>query len=414
MNLLKISWRNLWRNKTRTAIAGTSIGFSFGLLLITIGLQEDSYTQMLDSTEQVAGGSVLINGKGWWEDPFPARAISDPKALLNKLEGHAGIKTTSARVILTGLLSSPRSAAGVELKAFDPEREKLFLDQGRFLKEGTFLERTDKRPLVLGVGVAKKLGIKLGDRVVFTTTDTKGEMNRALFRLTGLLESGSSMVDDTLAFTTIEMAQKAALMGKGISQIGVLAESPKENHALKESIQTALAQDTSVEIMTWQEAMPEMKKLIEVDRAQAYLMFIVILLVVAFGIANSMLMAVMERVRELGLQAALGVTPSGILGLIMTETFILGLVSMAGGLVLGMAGHLYFAEIGLDYAKTFGGGDIEMGGVVMTDFIMRSQVEPLRWSLGALIVFAVVMVSAIYPARRAARVEPARAMRIFE
>jgi ABC-type lipoprotein release transport system permease subunit len=408
----KLAWRNLWRNRTRTAIGLVSISMGYGLLLFVNGVQDDSFVAMMNQSAKMMGGDVLIHGEGWWEDASSDQFIPEPEKVVDTVKAVEGVKAVGIRVVASGLLSSPRSSAGAELKGIDPALEKPFTDYGRFLKEGTFLAGSEKRPLVLGSGIVQKLGVKLGDRIVLTTNDVNGEMTRALFKLSGIIDSGNKGLDDSLAYTTIPEAQKAVGLGKAVTQVGVLTEQGTEVWKMKENIMGKLGTSTNLELLTFREAAVQMEGLIKMKKDQSFIMFFLIFVVVAFGIANTLLMSVMERIRELGLQAALGLSPGQVGRLIMAETFILCVLGMAIGFVLGFSGHLYLSEVGIDYAA-LAGQDIEVAGITLSDYIMRSYIDVQRWITSSIMVFVVIMTASIYPARKAGKLEPSKAMRTY-
>jgi len=168
-----------------------------------------------------------------------------------------------------------------------------------------------------------------------------------------------------------------------------------------------------LEVLTWQEAVPEMVGFIEIDDAFLYIYLVVIFAIVAFAIANTFLMAVMERVREFGLLNALGLRGGGVARLLLTETFLMTCLAMAIGFVLGFAGHLAASRWGIPVAM-WGVDEMELSGVDFSSLVMRSKINPLKWFSASVLVALVTLGSALYPAWRASRFQPAEAMRFYE
>ena len=407
----RIAWRNLWRNRTRSLIAATSVSLSFALMLISFGTADATYEQTREAAVKTAGGAVLVHGDGWWQARTTARYVAEAARVREAALAIDGVEAATARVIATGLLSSPRANQGVELRGIDPAEERRLQDFSKWISEGEYVEAGDGRGIVLGAGLAKKLSIGLGDRVVFTSTDPQGEMQRALFRVRGLLETGTDALDDAAAFASIEAAQDALGLGDGVTQVGLVLAPDADRVEVARRLRGALG--GAYEILTWDEAMPELVGFIEADKAFSWLFGALIFLVVGFGIANTFLMAVLERVRELGLLGALGLTPGGIARLVLAESVSLAAFSLAVGYALGFAGHLYLSRVGVDIAA-LSGAEMELGGVVLEELALRSVIDPVRWSGAAVGVVMVIVASALYPAWRASRLDPAQAMRTFE
>ena len=420
----KLAWRNLWRNRTRSLITGTAISVTFALMLITFSVSDDSYDSMLKAAAKTAGGDVLVHAEGYWADPVAERFLTDPAPLLDKVATVPGVRAVIPRVLIEGLVSSPRGSAGVRLEGIDPPREAALKNMGKWVEQGTFLTEQPngkQQPLVLGKGIVKDLKLELGDRVVLTATDPEGEMVRALFKLTGVLDTGSKQLDDIAAYTTIDAARSATGIGAGLTQIAALLDDPDgQIGPVREAIRRALAPPPGVavsqalEVLTWDEAIPEMLAFVEVDRKMGTLFTYLIFVVVAFGIMNTFMMAVIERIRELGLLAALGLTPARTAGLVLRETILLALVTTAVGLGLAFGMHAWLVVEGIDYAALTGGADIEVSGVILEDMIIRSLIIPERWISAWATIFLLVIAAGLYPAWRAARLQPTEAMRTYE
>ncbi len=411
----RLAWRNLLRNRTRTFITVTAIALSYGLFLVSAGINAGMYAKMLRSAARTAGGDVLVHGKGYWETRASDVVLTDPASAVAALEQVEGVTAVIPRVVASGLLSSPRGNAGVQLSGIDVEREAALRDMRRHATRGVFFGVEHDDPIVLGTRLASDLGVDVGDRVVLTGTDPAGEMARQLFYVTDLVETGSAMADGALAYTTLEAAQRALGLGTAVTQIGILTGDGLALEAVRDRAARALgARAEALEIMTWKEAMPEMVGFIEMDKSMNVVFSLVIFLIVAFGIANTFMMAVMERVRELGLLSAIGVGPWRIGGLVLRETVLMCLVALAAGLGVGLAGHGYLATEGLDLAALMGGSELQVSGVVLDDMMIFSQLDPVGWATAGAVVLGLVLLSALYPAVRATRLEPAAAMRTYE
>jgi ABC-type lipoprotein release transport system permease subunit len=260
----------------------------------------------------------------------------------------------------------------------------------------------------------EELGVGLGGRVVLTASDVDGEVTRALFHLTGVIRTGTRALDEILAYTTVEAAREAVSMDDKLTQIGVLAGDGHNPIELAGAIAAALDDlPQDLEVLPWQEAVPEMVGFTELDDAFGYVYMAVIFLVVLFSIANTFLMAVLERVRELGLLSALGLRGRRVAHLLLAETALMTVLAMGIGFAVGFAGHLAAAQWGISVAM-WGLEEIEISGIDMADLVIYSEIRPFKWFMGSALVAVATIASSLYPAWRASRLAPAEAMRFFE
>lgn len=415
--MLKLAWRNLWRNRTRTAITGSAIALTLALQLMNNGIADSMYVKMIDSTTRAAGGSVLVHDKGYWEGRTTDLVLEDPDALRKTLSGVTGVKTVIPRVTLTGLVSSPRGNAGIQLLGIDPALEKQIKDWSEWVaKGGVWVDASDeKAPIVLGKKLVEDLKLEVGDRVVMTGTDPKGEITRGAFQLVGILDTGSKALDSSAAYTTIPAAQAAGNMGTAVTALALLLDDDNARHAVRDAAVTAVGEPAmGLEFLTWDEAMPELVSFIALDRAMNDKFGFFLFLIVAFGIANTLMMAVLERVREFGLLGALGVTPGRLAQLVMAESLMLAGVFITVGMSLGYGLHRLIAANGIDYGKMTGQSDMQLSGVLLEDLMLYSELVPIRWITAAVAVLILVVLSSLYPAWKATRMEPATAMRTYE
>lgn len=411
----RIAWRNLARRRTRSVISATSIALSLGLLLATFGISDAIYAQSIHAEVKMIGGNVLVERRGWWQNRSNAAPMTEPAVVLDAARALPGVRQALPRVIVEGLLSSPHGNVGVDLRGIDPEQEATLMDYSRLLSAGRFLNPGDPRPLVLGERLAERLGANLGDRIVLTAAAGEGDVIRSLFRLTGVLRAGGAMLDETAAFTTLDEARSALGWPAGsLTQVGLVLDDDARRDEVARRLQTRVAGDP-LEVLTWDEAAPELVRLIRTDKAYAYLMGIIMFLIVGFGIANILLMAVLERTREFGLLAALGLTPGKIGTMIASEAIVLAAVSVAAGLGLGLAVHAALKFHGLDIARFAGGGGLDpLSGTLLGGFKLRSVLVLRRWGSGVAGILGVILLSSIYPAWRASLLDPVEAMRTYE
>ncbi len=413
--LWRVAWRNLWRHRTRTLILTTAVAFSYGLCLFSMGMGDDGHQQMLDEAAEGAGGDILVHAEGYWESKASDLVIRDGDGVLAAVESAPGVKAAIPRMIITGLVGSANGNRPLLLQGIDPVRELALRDLSEDLHQGVYLDSTERDdPIILGATIVEKLELELGDRVVLTASDPEGEVTRALFHLTGVVETGMPEIDEMMGITTLEAAQEALAARGMFTQIGIIKDEALEPDSVAVMVRAAVVgEGNGLEVLTWQEAIPEMVGFIEVDDAFLYIYLAVIFAIVAFAIANTFLMAVIERVREFGLLTALGLRGSGVARLVLTETLLMTALAMGIGFALGYSGHLAASHWGIPVAM-WGVEDMEVSGVDFADMVMRSKINPIKWAAASILVAFVTLASALYPAWRAARFEPAEAMRFYE
>jgi len=216
----KLAWRQLLRNRARTLITGSAIALAVALFLLSLALGDGMYGKMMEAAERSAGGGVLIHHAGWWKSRESTAAVTTPEPAIAAAEATPGVRAVAPRVILEGVLTSASNEgfAAVTMRGVDPAAERPFNVLSRFLTRGDFLTGDDPRGLVLGQKLTEDLSIELGDRVVLRFTDARGEEAQALFRLRGVVATGSADIDRGVVLVRLATAQEVAGLAGGVTE----------------------------------------------------------------------------------------------------------------------------------------------------------------------------------------------------
>lgn len=405
-----LAWRNLWRHKRRTLITASSIAFSVLLAVTFTGAGDYFYTRMIDAGAKMGMGHITVAAVDYNRAPSSQKRLGQSDALLAELAGNSAVSSVAARIQGQAMFASARKSIGGTFIAINPAQEtvqnNLFLQA---LVEGEMLSDVSGKGIVLGADLARKLKVSLGKKVVYTTTDASGDIVSAIARVKGIFRTGVAEVDGGLALLPISSVQ--AVMGYQPDEISFLAvnlHDQRASHVLRDQLQSQpLFSD--VEVLNWQQTQPDLAGMIAVDKSSNRISQLLIALLIAAGILNTMLMSVLERIKEFGVMMALGMSPKNLFGLVMLESFWLAVIGLILGTLITIPWYLYMAETGIDLSSAYG-DDFSFGGVLLdTVFKIRLFKESI---IGILIgLFSLALLAGAYPAWRAGRIPPVESLK---
>lgn len=415
LTLAVLAWRNLWRNRRRTLITASTIAFGFGLAVVSIGLGDGGHNNMIRNGIRMGEGHLTIQPKGYLEAPANNLYLANGQALLQHpaLAGIAG--RMAPRISLQVLASTAHNSLGVGLQGMDTQTDPLAGILRPLVRDGAWLRNGDPRGVMLGSRMAEKLKARVGSKLVIMAGGKDGEVETRLGRVRGIFHAGSEALDGYLVLSGLDFARSLlpeynpAQHSAALTRIAIFLDNPEDVPRVLSAVNTAGLTAPAV-IHSWQQMMPELVNFIVLDDFGNYVWIAIIAVVVVFGILNTMLMSVLERTHEFGLVRALGLRPGQLLALVLVETVLLAMIAIGGGWVLGGAGHLYLAQVGLDLSA-MGDEALTTAGVMM-DPVLRSELSWTRiaWMTG--LVFLATLFSGLYPAFRAARASPMEALRM--
>jgi len=416
--LVKIGWRNLWRNPRGTLLTASALGLGLALLLISLGLLDGGHEQTIADGVRLGPGHVVIQAKGYQDSGsdellLPAQVVSGIEGFLQTAEMKKLVRGVSPRLLATGLLSSSANSAGVRIMGVIPQDEPAVSFIPQRVVEGTYL--SDDRPsgVVIGAELARELEVKIGSRVVLMTQalrqpgiETKNgageEMQSTLLRVSGIFRTGLGAVDANIIQLPLPAAQTLLGLPDGqVTQVALLLQQEGYSAMVARALRKQLTGGT-VEVLTWRESIPMLAQILGLDHAFNYIMNGVILAMVGLGILNTILMRVLERRYEFGVCKALGLRPGQLAVMVIGESLALTAISLALGLALGLSVEHYFATSGLDLRWIF---KTDLPSALVLDPILYSRLSSNRiiWSVS--IVFAMATIISFYPALKAARTE---------
>lgn len=401
---LTIGLRNLRRRPGRTLLTVGMIATTTLLVVFSVGLRDGAYEQMIGLATGTWSGHFQIAADGFRESPSLFETIDEPAPIVAALEADPAVLGVTARVSTAGLLSVEERSAGAMISAVDPAAEAALFTVPSAVKQGSFLGPAadpEALPIVLGTGLGQRLKAGLGDEVTFLGQAADGSIAAELFTVVGLLESGDAALDATVAFIRLGDAQALFELGRRIHSLhGRLVDIDGVR-----SFAAGLALPPGLEVAPWTVVMPGLDETIRADRVGGDLFIGIILFVVVLGILNSMLMAVFERTRELGIMLAIGTAPRRLVAVIAAESAWMSAV----GVALGVAGGLALIALLADSGIPLGDEPLDFGGVMLDRMVPVANLQSAV--IFPLVIFVSGTLAGLWPARRAARLDPVRAIR---
>jgi len=400
--LLAIAWKNIWRNKTRSAIiiAAISLGLLGGLLAsgVSFGMGD----QMIAEAKGTHLSDIQIHQKNFRESQNIADTIPQASTLVSRIGAMHNVKGVAQRVVLTAMAASPVTATGVELIGVVPEREKQITDLPKKIIDGSYFGGKVRNPVVIGQALARELDVKTGSKMVFTFQNDSGVITGSAFRVAGIFKTVSSDFDKTTAFVRAEDLQR--LIGSGSWHEIAILLAPKTS---ADSVAAFLRKTSSgLQVDTWKQLSPDLAYVSESLATMLYIFMIVILAALAFGIVNTMLMVVLERRRELGMLMAVGMSQKTIFGMIVLETVVLSLTGALIGMVMTIIVMAILSRTGIDLLVISQG--LSQFGIPQ---ILYPSLPAGMYPILMAMVIATAILAAIYPAVKALKLKPSEALR---
>lgn len=397
-----MAWRNLWRNRRRSGVTIAAMSFGLWVMILYAGLL-DGYVQGMErSILDMEVGDVQIFAGDFRENPSLWTTIEDPAAVTAPLTAH-GFEA-SGRVLAFGLAAAGESSAGVAFRGVDVEVDATVTDIQEAVATGEWLDPADPRGVVIGRRLARILGVSLGDELVVLTQGSDGAMAYDLFTVRGVLRGIADATDRSGVFLNEAALRELISVPEGVHQI--IVRRPDELPLDLAAVEVrGIADD--LDVQTWKQLLPTLSSMLESTRGIMVAMFFIMYIAIGMLILNAMLMTVFERIRELGVMKALGVGPFEVLRLILLESAIQSAIAVSIGLALSVPSLLYLEGTGIDLGTLAG---TSVMGIAM-DPVWRAAISPAVFTTPVVVLLFIVSLAVLYPAVKAAAVQPVDAMR---
>jgi putative ABC transport system permease protein len=406
MKLLHIAWRNVFRHTRRTIItaAAISVGLSAMIFMNTMmnGVDKMASRNIIDYET----GHLEIFAAGYYreEGAFPLDTIiENPNYVIGKIETVSGIKAIAPRVKFQARISNGIDELPVLGMGIDIQKDGEAFDIANSVVDGSHLQY--EGDVIVGKDLAGDMDLEVGSFLTIITKDRNGTYNAYDLTVTGIINTGHPLFDGNMAILLIEQAQDLLAIGQGVTELCIRAYNEKNLASLREDLTTQIGKD--YEILTWKELNAAIFEVSGFKRAGQFMIALVVVIIAAVGIINTMLMAVMERIPEIGTLKAMGFSNSGIVKMFIYEGGIIGVFGSLLGCIIGFFISLYFVYIGLDFSSFFKDMDI----VYPMKFIIKGELDFLMLLYVFLFgVFVSVFVT-LWPVRKATKLQPVDALR---
>jgi len=413
MIVLRLGWRNLWRNPRRSLITIAGIAFAFASLIALMGLAQGLIEQLLKNGTELMVGHIQIHNREYLPDrnfhetiggrPDAADA-GDWRRLVARLKEQPHVRAVAPRVFGFGLLSTGDQSAGAQIIGIDPAAEP----QVSRLIDPQTLRRLKPGSILVGRLLAMELKAREGDEIAIVTQAADGTLGNDLFRMSAAVSTGLPYLDRSLAVARMDDLQELLALGPDrIHEIAIKVDHPLEAPAITQQIARMKDLPAALQVESWRDLLRQLSDYLDLARGADVFIIGLVVLFSVFGVLNTMMMATFERIREIGMLNALGMRPRLILLTILVEAGFLAMLGLAGGFLLGVGAMQYLSTYGLDLTRWMG----ELS-------VVETRMDPIWkavWNWRAVVVAAVslclaTVLAAYLPARRAVRFDPVEAL----
>ncbi len=401
--IITISWRNVWRNKSRSITILLAIAFGLWGGIFATSISAGMMNQRFRTSIEMQVSHLQIHNPQFLKDDNVKFSIPRAEAIIAHLNADTTVKAFSARTISNGMLSTATLTKGIKILGVDAIHEAVTTQLSTCVIEGNYLSDKGRNPVLIGQKLADKLKLEIGSRVVMTFTDLEGEIVSASFRVEAIYRTSNTMLDETRAYVRQQDLQN--LIGAEIvNEIAVLL---KDIDGVNPYISHLKAEFPENEIRSWGQISPDLLYMNEMAGETLLVLLVIIMLALAFGLLNTMLMTVFERTRELGMLMAVGMNKTKVFIMILLETAFLTITGAIAGGILSAVTIYLTGRTGIDLSS--------VGGDSLNDYGIDSMVYPALFpgffTDILVLVLLTSILSAVYPAYKALKLKPSEAIR---
>lgn len=400
---LKVGFRNIFRQKKRSLFTALSMLSGFVLGAIFIGWADGSYNNIINTFTRHRLGHIQIHEKSYLDRPSLYKTIDTTREIEPVLEQIRGIDNWAPRIYSSGLATVGEESAGVRIIGIHPTRETLTTRFDNKIIEGQNFSSSPSHEAIIGKGLVQILDTGLEDEIVIITQGADGSIANDLYTIIGIVETGNKASDRTSFYLHLEDAQELLVLQERVHEIAVTVSDLDEVRKISQVLEKRIS-NPDLSVKTWQEFARSFYIAMKADKQGMWIMLVVIMLIVAVGVFNTVLMSVLERQREYGVLKAVGTKPSQVIWLVLTETNILALMCIAAGIVAGLLANFFLSRHGISLSKT-----ITYGG--MTIRYLKSEINVRSFVIPTLTILLSATLVSLIPAVKAARTDPAQSMR---
>lgn len=399
---LTMSWRNIWRNRRRTLITAAALGIGVLSMVLMLSFVEGFLQRMVRTATEARTGDAQIHARGYPDTRDETLTLAQPEALLQSARGTPRVLAASGRTWGMGVLAIGDRSQGAQVVGVDPAHEPSVSNWARRIPTGAFVK--GPKDLVIGAKLAKKLDVEVGARIVLTIANVKtGEATSELMTITGLLLTGDTAMDTGAAIVALPTAQRMMGLPDQVHEITLKVDAPRREQAAIAAVIAPLQAPDRV-VRPWHQINRMISESMVLMEKWNGVLVVVIYLIIAFGIINTLSMALMERFHEFGVMRALGTTPAQLAELIIAEAGWLGLLGAVPGALVGLALAALLARTGVDMSAS------SQYGMTLIE-----PIYPVPDVIGAvrsaLIFTGLTVLTSIITAIRAATIRPVEALR---
>jgi len=403
--LWTISWRNIWRNKKRSGILLIAITFGLWAGLLTTGIFNGMAAQMVRTAIDTRTAHIQIHAVGFVAHREITAVLPDGEAVLRQVRSTPGVTHAAGRSVVPGMGSSASSGTEVLLYGVDPQAEIMISGIPEKIVDGDYFGGTSRHPCVIGQKLAEKLGLHVGGKIIINGQAPDGTITGSAFRIAGLYKTVSSEFDRMAVFARAEDVDRDFVLNSAIHEIAVRVESMGEVGLLRDRLAAAYPQ---LEVDTWDKLEPEVGVMTAMSQQMSLIFMVTIMIALVFAITNTMLMGVLERVRELGVLISLGMRQRVVFAMIMIETVLLAALGGVLGLIAGSLSIAALGRTGIDLSIVAAG--LESAGM---DSMLFPELPFAEYPIVGLLVLVTAVLGAIYPGLKAVRLDPVEAIRTY-
>ncbi len=400
MTAFKLAFRNLGRNKSRSLLSTLAVGIGMALLLLMVSVLEGEMSGALNNTIRLQSGHLQIRPASYDENKISLKwedLIADPDQVIEKLNSLPQVTVATPRLIASGILSLSDESKGVQIVGIDPasSANQPFREG---MTAGEFIRADDREGILVGNVLADKLNLNVDDQVNLLVNTSNGDVDEQLFTIRGIYTTRTPGYDEITVFMPLVKAQVFTATENHASTIFVLLQNIEQTEPVAQALQSK-----NLKILTWREQNDFIVQFEDYANAFFIVLYLIVLGITATVVTNTLVMAVFERTREIGILTSIGMKGRGIMAQFLAEAALLATGGVIGGLIIGGV-MVYFAAV-----KGFYIGDFGITGVLFEDRIYAHLTLKNTINL-AIVTYIITLVASLYPAALAARMEPVEAL----